>query len=105
MAEDAHGGVDGHPFEAIDPKLTVFALANGMDLVKEDGSRRLSWFTEGRERGLQIGPGQAGYFSVTALAWQTRSPEDTASSPIASDVAVDELMATLERGIEDANAL
>lgn len=31
-------------FDALDPRMTVFALANGIDMEKGDGYRRLEWF-------------------------------------------------------------
>jgi hypothetical protein len=55
MSDGTGQAMDG-TFEAVDPKLNVFALANGMDLTKSDDSRSLEWFTEGLERSLPIEP-------------------------------------------------
>ena len=92
-------------FEAIDPKLTVFALANGMDLAKDEGSRRLSWFTEGLERGLRIERGTGDSYVVTATAWRINAPDDVTSSPVSDDVPVGDLTTKLEADIDAANAL
>ena len=105
MTEGAQVQRDGGPFEAIDSKLTVFALANGMDLAKEEGSRQLSWFTEGLERGLRIEPGAGDSLVVTALAWRINAPDDVTEAPVSDDVALADLTATLERAIDAANAL
>jgi hypothetical protein len=105
MTEDAQVQPDGGAFEAIDPKLTVFALANGMDLAKEEGSRRLSWFAEGLERGLRIGPGTGDAFVVTALAWRINAPDDVADARVGDDILPADLTARLEQAIDAANAL
>ena len=105
MTEGARVQSDGGPFGAIDPKLTVFALANGMDLAKDEGSRQLAWFTEGLERGLRIEVTAADSFVVTAMAWRINAPDDASESLVGDDVATDDLTGTLERAIEAANAL
>lgn len=105
MTEGTQVQPDGGPFEVIDPKLTVFALANGMDLAKEERSRRLSWFTDGLERGLQIESGRDGAYVVTAMAWRISTPEDVTVSPVSDDVALADLTATLDGAIPAANAL
>ena len=105
MTEGAQVQPDAGPFEAIDPRLTVFALANGMDLAKDEGSRQLSWFTEGLERGLRIESGTGDSFVVTAMAWRISAPDDVTGAPVSNDVPMGDLTATLERAIEAANAL
>ena len=105
MTEGAQVQRDGGPFEAIDPKLTVFALANGMDLAKEERSRQLSWFTEGLERGLRIELGTGDSFVVTALAWRFNAPDHATDARVSDDVRLADLTATLERAIDAANAL
>ncbi|MBW3534766.1 MAG: hypothetical protein KY453_06035 [Gemmatimonadetes bacterium] len=52
---DPSPGAD--PLEPLDPDLTIFALANGMDLARERGGascRALEWFREGLERVIRI---------------------------------------------------
>ncbi len=105
MTEGAQVQPNGGPFEVIDPKLTVFALANGMDLAKDEGSRRLSWFTDGLERGLRIEPDGDHSFLVTAMAWRINTPDDVTVGPVNDDVALGDLTAELEGGIQTANAL
>ena len=42
MSDGAQSSADATgPFDAIDPRLNMFALANGMDLSKGEGYRRL----------------------------------------------------------------
>ena len=67
-----------------------------MDLAKDETSRRLSWFTEGLERGLRIESGGGDSFVVTALAWHINAPDDVTDAPVSDDRASD---------IDAANAL
>jgi len=39
MTEEAHPSAGENGFERIDPKLNMFALANGLDLIKSDRAR------------------------------------------------------------------
>ena len=96
MTEGSQVQPDGGRFETIDPKLTVFALANGMDLDKAEGFRRLSWFTEGLERGLRIEAASVGAFVVTAMAWQFNSPSEATESSVGDEVAAEDLTGALE---------
>ena len=105
MAEERVPGTGENVFEAIDPKLNMFALANGMDLIKADGSRRLIWFMGGLERGLEIVVGPNGDFAVTGSAWPTKSPDDATTTFLSDSVTDSDLTATLEQGIEVTNAL
>ena len=63
-------GLDGGGFSILDPKLTIFALANGMDLEKAPSTRKLTWFRDGLERGLLLSASADGQISVMALAWK-----------------------------------
>ena len=93
------------PFGTIDPKLTVFALANGMDLSKGVDYRRLEWFTEGFERGILIRRGEGDRFELAALTWKSGGAEkNIASAPIGSPTAA-ELSRALADAIEVANAM
>ena len=76
-----------------------------MDLTKDETSRRLSWFTEGLERGLRIESGGGDSFLVTALAWRINAPDDVTDAPVSDDVLLADLTATLEQAIDAANAL
>jgi len=95
----------GGPFDAVDPKLTVFALANGLDLIKGAASRRLEWFTEGLERAILVEAGPDGGFEVQALCWSTGSSEVRARTAVAGCASAEELVRTLPAGIEAANGL
>lgn len=93
------------PFAAIDPKLTVFALANGMDLAKGPDYRRLEWFTEGLERGILIRVTPSGDFDLTALAWKTGRAQELAEAGAAEGLGAEGLSAALTRAIDVANGL
>ncbi len=94
----------GGAFEAIDPQLNVYALANGMDLTKEPGSRRLEWFTEGLERGILIEEQGAG-FSVGVLWWKTGSTEIIRQASVGGSLSAEDVMGVLDSAIEAANRL
>lgn len=92
------------PFEGIDSKLTVFALANGMDLAKGPGFRRLEWFTGGLERGILIEASGADGFDLRVLTWSTGRPDEMVETAVGR-ASVEGLSTTLEDAIEAANAL
>ena len=91
-------------FEAIDPRLNVFALANGMDLTKEAGSRRLEWFTDGLERGIVIEVREDG-FRVGVASWRTGSTEIVREASVGGALSSDDVMGILDSSIEAANRL
>ncbi len=97
------------PFGELDPKLNIFALANGMDLVKEGGSRRLGWYREGLERGILLEAHPDGTLDVTALCWKTHDLPSARRAPqregVSADSLVAELSALLGSALEAANAL
>lgn len=111
MTADAHAGDDsgGAPFETVDPKLTIYALANAMDLDKEGASRRLSWFREGLERGVLLEAGPEGSLAVSALAWKTGDESTMTRASVVDAVAAVELperlSELLETAVEAANDL
>jgi hypothetical protein len=100
-ARSSGGGL----FERLDPKLTVFALANGMDLAKGDGYRRLEWFTEGLERGILVEAADAGTFRVAAMSWKTGRAEQRSQAHVAEGLEADRVPKVLDGAIETANAL
>lgn len=97
------------PFETVDPKLTIYALANGMDLVKEDADERLlTWYREGRERAIVLKAEPAGTLSLHAAAWQTNRPENRSQKKVDEvrpDDLVSRLSPVLDSVIETANSL
>jgi len=100
---ERHGPSSG-PFAAIDPKLNMFALANGMDLAKGEDYRRLEWFTEGLERGILIRIADDGAYDLAALAWRTSKAEQF-STEGAGGLAPAALSQVLMDAIEIANGL
>lgn len=102
MDDGTAGG--GGRFEAIDSSLTVFALANGLDLAKGEDYRRLEWFSEGLERGIVIEVGGGG-FNVRALTWRSRHADERTEHAIAEGLSASELRTTLPDAIETANGL
>ena len=104
MTDGAQGSGDG-AFERLDPKLTVYALANGMDLAKGQGFRRLEWFTEGLERGILIEAAGPGTFRIAAMSWKTGRVEDRSRADVADGLEADGVPKVLDGAIEKANAL
>ena len=102
-ATDARAG--DNPFEELDPRLTIFALANGMDLVKEPDSRRLEWFSEGLERAIRIQVEDADSFSLTVLSWKSRKMETLVEAPLTSGASTADVGNALNDAIESANGL
>lgn len=94
----------GGAFEAIDPRLNVFALANGMDLTKGAGTRRLEWFTDGLERGILVEVEDAG-FRVGVLSWRTGSTEIVKQASVGGALSAEDVMGILDSAIETANQL
>ena len=87
----------------------MYALANGTDLLKEPGGRRLVWYRDGRERGLLITVAADGSVSTTALAW-TRGEEASAQqAPHREGLDPEDLSknlsAILDEAVSQANAL
>ncbi len=90
------------PFDMVDPKLTIFALANGMDLLKDDaGERQLTWYRDGRERGILITPGAAGSLTLTATAWMTNKPETRTTKVVRESVDPAALSAALSQTLDE----
>lgn len=110
MSDEVHSGTDDRAlFTAIDAKLNMFALANGMDLLKDDAGRRLEWFTEGMERAIVIEAataGSTGSFRVRVMSWQTGSAESVAgASDIGDSLSAEEVTTVMADAIDVANRL
>jgi len=99
------GGTGAADFGALDPRLTVYALANGMDLAKGPRYRRLEWFTEGLERGIMIEARPDGTLDVDVLCWKTGKTEQLATENVGSGLAPEAVGPLLDPAIERANAL
>jgi len=110
-AEFERGGspsASGSPFESVDPRLTVYALANGMDLTKEAGFRRLEWYRDGRDRGILVTATADDALDVTAMAWSgdpAAAQQASLRTAIAPDDLVTHLTIVLDGATEAANTL
>jgi hypothetical protein len=97
MTEARAGGGDRRPagpMDALDRKLNVFALANGMDLDRRGGARVLGWYRDGMERRVRIEPGAAdGTWAIRAAA----APD--------AGAAQGELVRTLESALDPDEVL
>ena len=94
----------GGRFDDIDSNLTVFALANGLDLSRNAGSRVLEWFSEGLERSIVIEVTATG-FRVRAATWPSEAPAVRSEVTLHDDLSPEELRSALSGAIDAANAL
>jgi len=96
-------------FGIVDPRLNIFALANGMDLEKGDGIRKLTWFRDGSERGILLTESPDGIVSITPIAWRAGSDESDRRVATATELAeadlAREIGPVLEQAVEAANGL
>ncbi len=95
---------DGGAFAAIDAKLTVFALANGVDLAKGEAYRRLEWYSDGSERGILVAADGDGY-GLSVLKWKSCQAEGAEPHPFRDVVPAVEVTKLLAYAIHAANAL
>ncbi len=106
---DAVAGDGGATFEILGPKLTIYALANSMDLTKQATMHRLEWYHDGMERGIAIEATGQGMVGISAIAWTRDAPGSARTHPYRSDLPAEELAkdlsTILEGGMEAANAL
>lgn len=101
---DGTAGDEGR-FEAIDANLTVFALANGLDLAKSEGHRRLEWFSDRLERGIVIEAGRDGGYDVRVLTWRSGHAEERTEQSVAEGLSASDLRSALPGAIDTANGL
>jgi hypothetical protein len=99
---DAVGGDAGGAFEILDPRLTIYALANGMDLNKEPATRRLEWYYDGMDRGIAVEAGDGGTVVVTAMAWTRETPGSLRTRAYRTDLTAEELAQSLSSVLEGA---
>ena len=92
-------------FERLDGKLTVFALANGMDLRKEPSMRQLEWFNDGLERGILLRADTDGTVEILVRAWPFGEPERAVEERHEAEVGPERLTRSLEPAIAHANRL
>jgi hypothetical protein len=105
MSEGGRPEVGADGFDSIDPKLTVFALANGTDLTKGESHRRLEWFADGLERGILIESLPGGSFRVGVRAWSFGTDDITGQSTISEAAEATGIMELLGPAIDEANRL
>lgn len=105
MKEGSEAQGSGGPFETLDPRLTVFALANGMDLAKEPDSRRLVWFSEGLERAILIVCGKGSTFEVSVLSWTSGDTGTMVEETVLEGAPRTEVEGALSGAIDRANTL
>ena len=108
MDRDMAGGSAG-PFGAVDAKLNIFALANGLDLKREAAARQLEWHRDRLERGIRLDLSDVGTYTVSAMAWNHGDPSSVRKEVRyagldANQVAAD-LSAILQTTLDAANAL
>ncbi len=99
-------------FDAVDRKLNVFALANGMDLNRQAEARVLAWFRDGLERRVRVepGPGGSGSWAIraeAALATRAAGPAAVRTLESALDPAgiLDRFAELLAGAVDAANAI
>ena len=91
--------------DELDPKLTVFALANGVGLSKGAGHRRLEWFSESFERGILIEVENSGSFRLRVMRWPTGSAEAQNEEAVGEGLTVANVVSALPEAIDSANRL
>lgn len=101
----------GPALATLDPKLNVFALANGMDLRPEGDARVLEWYRDGLDRRIRLEPDVgAARFAVRAVgALATRGRRAEAVVTVESALRVEEIAARfpelLAGAVDAANAM
>jgi hypothetical protein len=80
-----------------------------MDLMRDDGMRRLEWYRDGRERGILLEATADGTLRVTAQAWSRGDASSTTAlpqgPPHAPDALAKNIATILEQALEAANGL
>ena len=92
-------------FGSIDPKLTVFALSNGVDLSKGERHRRLEWYSDGFERGILIELADEGTFDIAVFKWASGGVESAKPEALQVGVGADEVVKHRDPAVEAANGL
>lgn len=102
-------GAGGGGLQALDAKLTIFALANGLDLKRTPTRRRLEWHRDRLERGILLEEGADGLVAVSALCWNHGDAgslrKETRREGLTVEATVRDLSAILQDSLDAANAL
>ena len=111
---DAPGGAERRPpasMEAVDRKLNVFALANGMDLERHGDVRVMGWYRDGMERLVRLEPGEGeGTWAIRAAATpDARTGGSEIVRTVESALGVDDVLTRFKElfpgAVEAANAI
>jgi hypothetical protein len=105
MSNGTHEDTGEPGLDELDPKLTVFALANGVSLSKGPGHRRLEWFSEGFERGILIEVEDSGSFRLRVMRWPTGAAETQSEEAVGAGLTVADVVSQLPEAIDSANRL
>jgi len=108
MASRTGGRGSDSLFTEAEAKLTIYALANGMELVRQPGLRRLTWYSAGKERGIALSVRPGGSLEVTALAWTediATAEQRTVGEALGHDELAEEISSRLDAATEAANTL
>lgn len=111
MTDPSSGRTDGDGAEllrALDPDLNIFALANGVDLLHDEGggpNRVLEWFSEGMERRIHLDPSGPGAVDLDIAARGRRGAGPPLRVRFETGVTATVLKPTLGRAVDAANAL
>lgn len=105
MIDGMQTGEGAGGFDALDPKLTMFALANGMDIAKGEDYRRLEWFAEGLERAILVRSTGGDTFDLTVMSWMNGASDRRTEASAPDGLTLDEMSGALSEAIEQANSL
>jgi len=94
----------GDGLAALDAGLTIFALANGVDLTRGPNERRLAWHADGMEREILL-TGTPGAIDVAVRAWPYGDAAAARSEAVAQGMGEAEVRKILDRAVEQANRL
>lgn len=110
--EDRGRRAGEEPLLGIDSELNIFALANGVDLlrnVSDDPDRILEWYREGMERRIVIRASGSGRYAITVSASRGRGGEARMTTRSLAEITAADLRNDLRQflsdGIERANEL
>lgn len=99
----------GEAFGKLDARLNIYALANGMDLIRAPTVRRLEWHKERLERGILLEADEEGLIGLSALAWNFGDPASVRRVKVGESLDPDalerDLTDLLQRTLEAADAL
>jgi hypothetical protein len=112
MSDTRSAGSGSRPagsMEAVDRKLNVFALANGMDLDRRGEVRVLGWYRDGMERCVRLEPAEGGTWAVRAAAARDSRQEGEVVRTLESALDVEQILTRFKElmagAMDAANAI